>query len=215
MIGKETNKETEMNATIKSFIVPVLLSGGWGAVTLLLGIVFLNNVPLGYMFFYPMLLTGVVVATSAGRPGGMSYARAGITGLASGFIYLLVSPMFPLFASILVGVCLGGGLSPGGGKFGGLLNGIISTLKGMIIIPLVITSGEFLGAAIMILLGSVLLSAVFWGAWLGLGVCLIRTPVFGRRRSNDGPGRISGLEEFRSEARDIARDLWELNGEAG
>jgi hypothetical protein len=208
-------KEIQMKASIKSFIVPVLLSGGWGAVTLLLGYVFLNNVPLGYMFFYPMLLTGVAVAASAGRPGGMSYARAGITGLVSGFIYLLVSPMFPVFASILVGACLGGGLSPGGGRFGGLLNGTISTLKGMIIIPLVITSGEFLGAVIMVFLGSLLLATVFWGAWLGLGVCLIRFPLFGKRRGDGDPRLISGIEEFRSEARDIARDLGEFNEGAG
>ncbi|MCI0480506.1 MAG: hypothetical protein L0213_02835, partial [Candidatus Dadabacteria bacterium] len=132
-----------------------------------------------------------------------------------GFIYLLVSPMFPLFASILVGACLGGGHSPGGGRFGGLLNGTISTLKGMIIIPLVITSGEFLGAVIMVFLGSLLLATVFWGAWLGLGVCLIRFPLFGKRRGDGNPRLASGLEEFRSEARDIARDLGEFNEGAG
>jgi hypothetical protein len=123
--------------------------------------------------------------------------------------------MFPIFASILVGACLGGGLSPGGGRFGGLLNGIISTLKGMIIIPLVITSGEFLGAAIMIFLGSLLLAAVFWGAWLGMGVCLIRFPLIGRRRGDEDPRLISGLEEFRSESREIARYLGEFNEKAG
>lgn len=204
-----------MKAAIKSFIVPVLLSGAWGAATLLLGYAFLNNVPLGYMFFYPMLLTGVAVAASAGRPGGISYARAGITGLVSGFIYLLVSPMFPLFASILAGACLGGGLSPGGGRFGGLLDGTVSTLKGMIIIPLVIASGEFLGAAIMIFLGSLLLAAVFWGAWLGFGVCLIRFPVFGKGGGRDERRTIPGLEEFRAESKEIERDLREFNEGAG
>ncbi len=204
-----------MKAAIKSFIVPVLLSGAWGAATLLLGYAFLNNVPLGYMFFYPMLLTGVAVAASAGRPGGISYARAGITGLVSGFIYLLVSPMFPLFASILAGACLGGGLSAGRHRLGGLLEGIISALKGMIIFPLVIFSGEFLSMLALIYTDSVILCCFLWGAWLGFGVCLIRFPVFGKGGGRDERRTIPGLEEFRAESKEIERDLREFNEGAG
>jgi hypothetical protein len=85
----------------------------------------------------------------------------------------------------------------------------------MIIIPLVIMSGEFLGAAIMVFLGSLLLAAVFWGAWLGMGVCLIRFPLFGKRRGDGDPQLTSGLEEFRTESREIARDLGEFNEKAG
>jgi hypothetical protein len=196
-----------MNARIKSFIVPVLLSGAWGGITFLLGCALLNDLPMGYAFFYPILLVGVVLASALGGGWGVSGARAALTGFISGFVYLLVSPMFPLFGSVLAGASLGGGLSRGGGRLGG----IISTVKGMIIFPLVILSGEFLGVLVLVSLDSVVLSCVFWGAWLGLGVCLIRTPVFGRRRGNDDPGLSSGLEEFRSEAREIAGDLREFD----
>ena len=204
-----------MKATIKSFIVPVLLSGAWGGITFLLGYALLNDLPMGYAFFYPILLAGVVLASALTGGHGVSGARAVLTGFISGFIYLLVSPMFPLFGSVLAGASLGGGLSQGGGRLGGFLGGIISTLKGMIILPLVILSGEFLGVLILVSLDSVVLSCIFWGAWLGMGVCLIRFPLFGKKRGDGDHRLLSGLEEFRSESREIARDLGEFNEGTG
>jgi hypothetical protein len=199
-----------MKALLKSFIVPVLFSGAWGVMTYLLGDILLSRVPIGYMFFYPIIMTGVVVAAAISGGSGVPYARAALTGFITGFIYLLVSPMFPTLASVLAGASLGGGLSEGRGRFGGLLDGAVSTLKGMIIFPLVIYSGELLGACIFIFLNSLFLGIVFWAAWLGLGVCLIRFPVTGRRGIRGNPRSVRGLDEFRDEASEIKRDLGEL-----
>lgn len=199
-----------MNARLKSLTVPVLLSGAWGVITFLLGYTLLNNLPLGHVFFYPALLTGVAAVSAIYSGSGMSLARAALTGFVSGFIYLLISPMFPLLAGILAGASLGGGLSDSGGRSGGLLSAIISTLKGVIIFPLAILSGKFLGLLLLIYLNSAFLCWVFWGAWLGLGVCLIHTPIFKTRRVGCDARLITGLDEFRSEAGEIHRDLAEL-----
>jgi hypothetical protein len=85
----------------------------------------------------------------------------------------------------------------------------------MIILPLVIFSGEFLSVLALIYTESVVLCCFLWGAWLGLGVCLIRFPVFGKRGGQDGLRLIPALEEFRAESREIERDLREFNEEAG
>ncbi len=196
-----------MNARFKSLTVPVLLSGAWGVITFLLGYTLLNNLPLGHMFFYPALLTGVAAVSAIYSGSGVSLTRAAFTGFISGFIYLLISPMFPLLAGILAGASLGGGLSGSGGRSGGLLSAIISTLKGVIIFPLVILSGKYIGLLILIYSGSVFVAWVFWGAWLGLGVCLIHSPIFKRKRAGCDARMLSGLDEFRSEAREIHRDL--------
>jgi len=198
-----------MKALIKSFTVPVVLSGAWGAATFVLGFLLLSNVPMGYVFFYPMMMVGVAVIVSISGGSGVSHARAALTGLATGFIYLLVSPMFPTLASVLAGASLGGGLSARSGRFGGLLSGAVSTLKGMIIFPLVIYSGEILGAWVFILLNSVFLSMMFWGAWLGLGVCMIRFPESGKRVSGNKRD-TEGMDEFREEAGEIKRELQDL-----
>ncbi len=200
-----------MKALLKSFIVPVSLSGAWGAAAYVLGYLFLSNVPIGYMFFYPLIMTGAAVAVAASGRLGVSHARAALTGFLTGFIYLLVSPRFPTLASVLAGASLGGGLSAGEGRTAGLLSGIISTLKGMIIFPLVIYSGELLGTCVLIFLNSVFLCMVFWGAWLGLGICLIRFPVRGWKDVSRKPLPAEGLDEFRDEAGEIKRDLGELD----
>lgn len=199
-----------MNARLKSLTVPVLLSGAWGVITFLLGYTLLNNLPLGHVFFYPALLTGVAAVSAIYSGSGKSLTRAALTGFVSGFIYLLISPMFPLLAGILAGASLGGGLSDSGGRSGGLLSAIISTLKGVIIFPLAILSGKFLGLLLLIYLNSAFLCWVFWGAWLGLGVCLIHTPIFKRTLVGCDARLITGLDEFRSEAGEIHRDLAEL-----
>lgn len=198
-----------MKALLKSFMTPILLSGAWGAVTYVLGFLLLSNVPMGYVFFYPMMMIGVAVVVSISGGSGVSPARAALTGLATGFIYLLVSPMFPTLASVLAGASLGGGLSARSGRLGGLVNGMLSTLKGMIIFPLVIYLGEMLGAFVLIFLNSIFLCMVFWGAWLGLGVCLIRFPVSGKSVSGNAR-RAEGLDAFRDEAGEIKRELAEL-----
>jgi hypothetical protein len=218
LVGIDTNKETEMKSAIKSFAVPVLLSGVWGVITFLGGYAVFNLFSPGRAFFYPILLAGVVFAStfSTFKSGsGVSGSRAAVAGFASGFIYLLVSPLFPLLASMLAGACLGGGLTAGRRRLGGLLDGIISALKGMIILPLVIFSGEFLSVLALIYTESVVLCCFLWGAWLGLGVCLIRFPVFGREGGRDELRMIPGLDEFREESREIERDLREFNEAAG
>jgi len=199
-----------MKALLKSFVVPVLFSGAWGVMTYILGDIFLSRVPIGYMFFYPIIMTGVVVAAAISGGSNVSHARAALTGFITGFIYLLVSPMFPTLAAVLAGASLGGGLSEGRGRFGGLLDCAVSTLKGMIVFPIVIYSGEILGAFIFIFLNSLFLGMVFWAAWLGLGVCIIRFPVTGRRGIGGNQRRVRGLDEFRDEASEIKRDLGEL-----
>ena len=65
-----------MKALLKSFIVPVLFSGAWGVMTYLLGDIFLSRVPIGYMFFYPIIMTGVVVAAAISGGSNVSHARA-------------------------------------------------------------------------------------------------------------------------------------------
>jgi len=199
-----------MKALLKSFIVPVLFSGAWGVMTYLLGYIFLSRVPIGYMFFYPIIMTGVVVAVAISGGSSVPYARAALTGFITGFIYLLVSPMFPTLAAVLAGASLGGGLSEGKGRFGGLLDCAVSTLKGMIVFPIVIYTGEILGACVYIFLDSIFLGMVFWAAWLGLGVCIIRFPAFRSSGISGNQRSVRGLDEFRDETSEIKRDLGEL-----
>ena len=77
-----------------------------------------------------------------------------------------------------------------------------------------ILSGEFLGVLIMVFLGLGSLAAVFWGAWLGWACALYVFLCSGRDAGTATPA-VSGLEEFRSESREIARDLGEFNERTG
>jgi hypothetical protein len=61
-----------------------------------------------------------------------------------------------------------------------------------------------------IMVSRLCLGCIFWGrgsAW----ACALYFPLFGRRHGDEDPRLKSGLEEFRSETREIARDLGEFN----
>lgn len=190
---------------------PFLLSGLWGLAAFVMGYMLLNKVPMGLGFFYPLLLAGVTVVATSGMRKGIPFTKAGFAGFASGFVYMLISPMFPLIAAILSGACLGGGLSSPGGRMGGLLGVVVSTLKGAVLFPVFVLSGEFLGMVVLVYSNSVVLTIIFWGVWLGLGVAAITRPFLKRSAAGGRNGTNSRLEEFKTEAREIDRDLGEFN----
>jgi hypothetical protein len=51
----------------------------------------------------------------------------------------------------------------------------------------------------------------FWGAWTGLGVCLITIPVFNTDDTEEDFETLSELDEFKSEVRQILSELNQLD----
>jgi len=189
----------KMKRIPSSIILAVLLSAAWGAAVFILYRLFPNAIPAG--LYYPLVLSGV--AAASGECRGIMPGRAAFAGLAAGFVYALLSPLFPLAGAALSGACLGGGITRGGKP-----GVVLPALKGAILFPLFIVTGIFVGAFVQY--AGPFLPALFWASWLGLAACVITTPFFKGR----GPCEVDGLDdrvrEFSGEARGIDADLREL-----
>lgn len=182
-----------------SIIFPVLLSGAWGVIVLMLyGLFSIAVIPFG--LYYPLLLSGAAAASGIFR--GVPLWKAAFVGFVSGFVYTLLSFTAPLLGAVLAGACLGGGVARGG-KPGILLQ----ALKGALLFPVFVAGGAYLGA--LAFSGS-LPTVLLWASWLGLSVGVITTPFF---KSGAAPGR-NGLDDrirdFTGEARGIESELREL-----
>jgi hypothetical protein len=196
-----------MKRRAKRFAVPVLLSGLWGAAVYLLTLTPLYELSFTGLLFYPVLITGPVLITSACSRRGGSYITAATAGLVSGLIYQLVSPLLPLLASVLAGAYLGGALSR---KGGGFFTTALSALKGIFFF-IIVALGGIISRTAFYLTGSL---SVYWllrGALTGTGVMFLVPP----EENEEQMQRVfthSNIpyQEFRAEAGDIKRDLDEL-----
>ena len=182
-----------------TIIFTVLISAAWGAAVFILYRLFPNAMPPG--LYYPLILSGVTAAS--GVCLGIQPARAAFAGLAAGFVYALLSPVFPLAAAALSGACLGGGIARGGkpGVF-------LQALKGALLFPLFIVTGAFVG--VFVKYAGPFPSALFWASWLGLAAGVINTPFFKERVRKAENDLDDSLREFSGEARGIDADLREL-----
>ncbi|HML94613.1 MAG TPA: hypothetical protein PKC29_04185 [Thermodesulfobacteriota bacterium] len=182
-----------------SIIFTALVSAAWGTAVSVLYRFFSNVIPPG--LYYPLVLSGV--AAASGMLHCIPLGRAAFAGLASGFVYALLSPVFPLAGAVLSGACLGGGIARGG-KPGILLQ----ALKGALLFPLFIVAGTFVGALAEFAVSFP--AMLFWASWLGLAAGVITTPFFRGRSPGERGGLNSRVREFSDEARGIEADLREL-----
>ena len=160
---------------------------------------FPNAIPAG--LYYPLLLSGVAAALGMSRD--TSLGRAAFAGLAAGFVYALLSPLFPLAGAALSGACLGGGITRGGkpGVF-------LPALKGALLFPLFIVTGAFVG--VFVEYAGPLPAALFWASWLGLAAGVITTPFLKGRVRKAKDDLDDRVREFSGEAHGIDADLREL-----
>jgi len=197
-----------MKRRSKRSAVPVLLSGLWGTAVYLLTLTQLYELPFAGLLFYPVLITGPVLITSACKRRCGSYMNAALAGLVSGLIYQLVSPFFPLLASVLAGASLGGALSREGSGF---FTTALSALKGIVIFTVLIALGGPVSRMALYFTGRLAVYWLFWGALIGAGSLFLVPSEDNAERKECGftDGNIA-YEDLRAETRDIMRELDEL-----
>ena len=189
----------KMRRIPSSIIFTVLISAAWGAAVFILYRPFPNAIPTG--LYYPLVLSGVAAASGMRR--GIPLVRAAFAGLAAGFVYALLSPVFPLAGAVLSGACLGGGIARGGKPVI-----FLQALKGALLFPLFIVTGAFVGTFFQY--AGPFPAALFWASWLGLAAFIITTPFFKERVRKAENDLDNCVREFSSEARGIDADLREL-----
>lgn len=180
----------------------------WGAVAGFLAFMLAVWLPIIPLLYYPLLFAGAVPLALIYTGRRMSLLQAVFAGVVSGLIYLVLSPVFPLFASILAGASLGGGLSNNAESPGDVLNLILNTLKGAVILPIVILTGSIVSGLIN---DAPLYQWLYWGFWTTVGITFIPGLCREVYKSVDENGITGALQGFRSEAKDISRELSELN----
>lgn len=200
-----------MRLGLKSLILPGALGGVWGLSVVVFTYAFERLIPMASLLFYPLLFAGAVPAAVLFSERAVSPLRAVSVGIVSGCIYQLLSPLFPLLSSVLAGAALGGGLSQNTGKSGDILESVLSTLKGVAILPVLIISGSFIGGVLYGVTESPIVYWFFWGLWAAVGISFIPRARSKKSGPEYAPSDRDVLEEFTQEAREIRRDLAELN----
>ncbi len=200
-----------MKVHIKPLLARGVLGGVWGLAAVLAAYMFDAWLPMFSLLFYPLIFAGAVPLAILFSGKNVPVHRAVSVGLISGLIYQLLSPIFPLIASVLAGASLGGGLTCNTEKPGELLGLLWNTLKGSVILPLVIITGSFIGGSLYILTESPLVHWFFWGLWAVIGFTFIPCNGVRDKDSFCEPLRHRGIDEFKEDARDIARELSKLN----
>ncbi len=198
-----------MTKYIKDLPISILLSGGWAVFAHMIITILPHGQPVNMMFFL-LLFAGVTVIISLVSSTAVSVSRSLLVGLISGFIYELLTPGFPFIAAVLAGISLGGGLCTANQGFGAFLKKMVSVVKGLTFFPIVVLLAGFTASVIFSLSHSTILYWFTWGSWLGIGVYFIsgeRTTTF---RNKEGITTGSSIGDFRSDARDIKRELSSL-----
>ena len=108
-----------MKVDIFSLAARGILGGIWGLAAVISAYMFDAWLPMFSLLFYPLIFAGAVPLAVLYAGKDVPLLRAVSVGLISGLIYQLLSPVFPLFASVLAGASLGGGLSRNTEKPGG------------------------------------------------------------------------------------------------
>lgn len=200
-----------MKLNIKSRLARGITGGVWGLAAVMSSYMFDAWLPMFSILFYPLIFAGAVPLAVLFSGYEVPILRAVFVGIISGLVYQLLSPIFPLAASVLAGASIGGSLTRSSEKPGELLGLLVNTLKGSVIVPLIILTGSLIGGPIYVLTQSPLAYWFFWGFWAVIGFTFI--PGYGRReqdKSSDLKGH-RGLDEFKENAKDISRELSELS----
>ena len=199
-----------MKNNLKSFLTPTLLGGAWGVFIYLVGSLILVQLPLTSFLFYPILFGGITGVIASTLESKIPLTKALVVGLISGFIYQILSPIFPFLSSVLVGASLGGGLVAEKGDLKDVFNRLLSILKGIFLFPVFIYVGGLLASLTSSIFSSHFLLWFFWGGWVSLGVCLIYMPLLKVSETEEDFETLSQVSEFKSEAQEILRDLNQL-----
>lgn len=199
-----------MKNKFKSLLIPILLGGAWGVFTYLVGSLVLSGFSLASFLFYPILFGGVAGIIACTFESRIPFARAITVGLISGLIYHILSPISPFLTSVFVGASFGGSLATDVGKLKGVFRRLISILKGVFIFPFFIYVGGLLAGLTSSIFGSNFIIWFFWGGWLSLGICIINMPLLKEGDTREGFQTLSEVDEFKSEAQQILRDLNQL-----
>lgn len=196
-----------MKSRLKPLLPTLLLGGIWGEVTYIISSVLLLEIPLVSFLFFPILFTGIVFIITFALGSKIKYSRTLIVGLASGFVYQVLSPALPLLSSVLVGASLGGGLSHNEGTFKDLLKRFFSILKGIILFPIFIFAGGVLTSLTTSITGSLLILWFSWGSLLSLAIWFIYSPLLSSGNSENDFQTHSDVDEFKSGAQQILEEL--------
>ena len=200
-----------MKGNILSLAVRGILGGIWALMSVILTYMFSAWVSVSSFLYYPLVFAGAALIAVSFSGKGVSAPRALSVGAVSGLVLQLVSPVFALFGAILAGASLGGGLSQGAGVLRLLLN----TLKGAVVLPVVVFTGYVVSGAISLFFSEMpLVHWFFWGFWVVVGISFI-VKADNKDREYESQdwycGTVSELDEFREEAKNITTEISELN----
>jgi hypothetical protein len=196
-----------MKEIIKSLLIPALLGGAWGIFAFLVSSILLSKISFMSFLFYPILFGGITAIVSTVIQPTLAFTRALIVGSISGFIYHVLSSFYPFLSSVLVGASIGGGLVAERENLKNVLNGLTSIMKGAFIFPVSIFLGQILARVVTGIFDSHFLLWFFWGGWLSLVICLIPMPLFNVEDADENLLSLTEIDEFKSEAQQILRDL--------
>ncbi|MGB7291473.1 MAG: hypothetical protein WBD99_04795 [Thermodesulfobacteriota bacterium] len=199
-----------MKNKLKSFLVPMLIGGLWGVIIYLVSSLILSDVPFASSLFFPVLFGGIAGIFSISVRTGISAERAIIVGLLAGFIYNLLSPIFPLLASILLGVCIGAGLGRDSGKSFGVLYRFVRVVKGVLLFPIFIFSGNLVSKFVFSIFNSSLIVWFIWGFLLFFAIYVTCAPFLDSCRSEGDRDTYIMLDEFKRESQGILEEIRRL-----
>jgi hypothetical protein len=190
-----------------SFLVTMMIGGLWGIIIYLFSSLILSNVPFVSSLFFPVLFGGMAGIFSISVRTGVSVERAIIVGLLAGFIYSLLSPIFPLHASILVGACIGAGLGRDSGNISKLLNTLVRVMKGVLLLPILILFGNLISQFVFSIFKSDTIVWFIWGFLLFFAIYVICAPFLDSFRSEEDRDIYLMLDEFKRESQRIMKEI--------
>lgn len=196
------------------YILLIGIAGGfWGVAVNSVHSVALGKVPFAYLIFFPILFGGLSGIFSVISRIGTSTERALAVGSLAGFLYALLSPIFPFIASILAGACLGAGLGRYSADNADLFYRVTGLVKGIIIFPVVILSGNLVSKFLFGILNSDFIVCFIWGFLLLSAIYLTCAPFTDSYKSRAYRETYGCLDQFKSETREILNELSQLRNE--
>jgi hypothetical protein len=199
-----------MKNKLKSFLVPMIIGGLWGVVIYLVSSLIFSTFPIASSLFFPVLFGGIAGIFSICVRTGISVERAIIVGLLAGSIYNLLSPIFPLFASILVGACIGAGLGRGSGKIFKLLDTLVRAMKGVLLFPILIFFGNLVSPFGFSIFNSSTVVWFIWGFLLFFAIYVTCAPFLDSCRSEGDRNTYIMLDEIKRESQGILEEMRRL-----
>lgn len=199
-----------MKRKFKDILFPLVISGLWGVGVFFVSSKMTHGFPFASILFYSLIFGGITGIFSISVRTGISLERALIVGLLAGFIYSLVSPIFPLLASILVGVCIGAGLGKDSGKVFNFLYRFLRVIKGVLLFPIFIFSGDLVSHFVFGIFNSSFIVWFIWGLLIFLTIYITCAPFLDSHKS-DGDRETKGmLDEFKRESQGILKEISRL-----